>query len=418
MAWQKIDCTAELHMNESLGGTLLRGDITSLDLSRYYGQVQCVYIDPPFYTGDEFEFRMRYGREGWEKGTQVLTLPAYSDAKDGKDAYLSLIRVMLTKAHDLLSDTGALFLHLDSRMNAYARLLCDEIFGENNFINEIIWAYQSGGRSRRHFSRKHDVILFYAKTKNLFFDITRVPIPRTQNRDNHMRRTVGEDGRSCRTIRVGGKLYTYYDDDPVYPDDVWTDVSHLQQKDPQRTGYDTQKPRALLDRIIRCSTKPGDLVADLCCGSGTTLISAHENGCRYLGVDIGRNAVSICRKRLLDTALTLIAPIDDTPVLLDAEVLPGIGYHAVTLRDYRLCEADRERLSALTNGRPPEGLDLIDQWSVGFMRDGVFNVHTSAARKKQTPDIAVQLDLPVLRGDPVLETVDILGNRTLWTYSL
>lgn len=108
-------------------------------------------------------------------------------------------------------------------------------------------------------------------------------------------------------------MYTYYDDEPVFPDDVWTDVSHLQQKDPQRTGYDTQKPRALLDRIIRCCTRPGDLVADLCCGSGTALVSASENGCRYLGLDLSRHAISVSRKRLMDSALDIRCPLISVP---------------------------------------------------------------------------------------------------------
>lgn len=415
MLWWQTDCEKEIISGEKAGGVLMRADLRTADLSPYYGKVQCVYLDPPFYTGDEFSFRMRIGEKGWAEGTQTLTLSAYSDSREGgKDAYIAFLREALEVAYKLLSDTGALFLHLDSRMNAYARLECDRLFGENNFINEIIWAYQSGGRAKKHFSRKHDVILFYAKSRALYFDITRVGVPRKDNRSNHMRRTVDEHGRPCRTIKAGGKVYTYYDDEPVFPDDVWTDVSHLQQKDPQRTGYDTQKPQALLDRIVRCCTREGDLVADLFCGSGTTLVSAAKNGCRYLGVDLSRHAVSVCRKRLLDTALEIHTPFDHAPAKLEASVTTGLGYYEVELLDYHLSPAMLEGVQVQPADLQIEGLDAVDQWSVGFLRDGEFKAYACSARRKQTPELSTTLELPLLRGTVALSVVDVLGHRTLW----
>ena len=415
MIWQQADCQKEVLCGRGTGGVIMHGDLRNAQLEPYYGRVQCVYLDPPFFTGDEFTFRMRVGKNGWETGAQTLVLPAYSDSKTGgKEAYLQLLRDALEKAHLLLSDTGALFLHLDSRMNAYARLLCDEIFGESNFVNEIIRAYQSGGRAKRHFSRKHDVILFYAKSRALYFDITRVGLPRKDNRSNHMRRTVDESGRPCRTIKTGGKVYTYYDDEPVFPDDVWADVSHLQQKDPQRTGYDTQKPQALLNRIVRCCTREGDLVADLFCGSGTTLVAASDNKCRFLGVDASRHAVSVTHKRLLDTELTVDTPTRPVHAALRAEVLPGLGYYEITLEDYQLPEG-MEQVQQHLPGVPLTGLDLVDQWAVGFLRDGEFRGYAASARRKQTPEIDRTLELPLLRGEVAILVIDVLGNRSVWT---
>ena len=416
MEWRQAECSRELLCGEHAGGVLMQGDLRTADLSGFAGKVQCVYLDPPFFTGDEFNFRMRIGEKGWVDGSQTLTMKAYSDSKQGGRAqYLLLLREALRLSYDLLSDTGALFLHLDSRMNAYARLECDSIFGESNFINEIIWAYQSGGRAKKHFSRKHDVILFYAKSRSLYFDITRVGVPRKDNRSNHMRRTVDEHGRACRTIRAGGKVYTYYDDELVFPDDVWTDVSHLQQKDPQRTGYDTQKPRALLDRIIRCCTRPGDLVADLCCGSGTALVSASENGCRYLGLDLSSCAISVCRKRLLDTALDIRIPFQHCPASLTADLTAGIGYYDVKLLDYTLPNGISSDITRQPADLVVRGLDAVDQWSAGFMRNGAFQVYASAARRKQSPALPEKLELPLLFGTVAISVVDILGNRTLWT---
>lgn len=415
MEWRQTECARETLCGERAGGVLMQQDLRTAELGEFAGKVQCVYLDPPFFTGDEFYFRMRIGEKGWSDGTQSITLNAYSDSRTGGRAqYLLLLREALKVAHTLLSDTGALFLHLDSRMNAYARLECDAVFGENNFVNEIIWAYQSGGRAKKHFSRKHDVILFYAKSRALYFDITRVGVPRKDNRSNHMRRTVDEHGRPCRTIRAGGKVYTYYDDEPVFPDDVWTDVSHLQQKDPQRTGYDTQKPRALLDRIIRCCTRPGDLVADLCCGSGTALVSASENGCRYLGLDLSPHAISVSRKRLLDTSLDVRVPFAQNTATMHADIMTGLGYYEVQLLDYTLPGGLPEDAVLQPRDLRISGLDAVDQWSVGFLRNGVFNVYASTARRKQTPVLDASLELPLLRGNVAISIVDVLGNRTLW----
>lgn len=415
MEWRQTECARETLCGERAGGVLMQQDLRTAELGEFAGKVQCVYLDPPFFTGDEFHFRMRIGEKGWSDGTQSITLNAYSDSRTGGRAqYLLLLREALKVAHTLLSDTGALFLHLDSRMNAYARLECDAVFGENNFVNEIIWAYQSGGRAKKHFSRKHDVILFYAKSRALYFDITRVGVPRKDNRSNHMRRTVDEHGRPCRTIRAGGKVYTYYDDEPVFPDDVWTDVSHLQQKDPQRTGYDTQKPRALLDRIIRCCTRPGDLVADLCCGSGTALVSASENGCRYLGLDLSPHAISVSRKRLLDTSLDVRVPFAQNTATMRADIMTGLGYYEVQLLDYTLPGGLPEDAVLQPRDLRISGLDAVDQWSVGFLRNGVFNVYASTARRKQTPALDASLELPLLRGNVAVSIVDVLGNRTLW----
>ena len=354
-------------------------------------------------TGEEFFLRMRVGEQGWETGRDPLFLPAYSDKFSSKAEYLALLRAALENARMLLNDTGSLFLHLDSRMSAHARILCDEIFGESNFVNEIIWAYQSGGRSMKRFSRKHDVILFYRKSRKQYFDITAVPLPRSENRSNHMRRCVDENGRSYRTIQSGGKTYTYYDDEPVYPGDVWADVSHLQQKDPQRTGYDTQKPLALMSRIIQCSTRPGDLVADLFGGSGTTAAAAAQHGRRYLISDSSPAALAVCRKRLLDTGMVLCADAFCAGAAMDAEFVPGIAFHDVRITSY-----------TPPAGCPISGLDAVDQWSVGFYDQGVFRSQANAARRKQTPALPDMLQLPQLRGQPAILICDIYGNRSLW----
>lgn len=401
MRWVQVECRQEVHM-DGRGGDLILRDARG-DFSSFKGQAACVYLDPPFMTGEDFYLRMRVGEQGWETGRDPLVLLAYSDKFTSKQQYLGFLRQALENAREMLREDGSLFLHLDSRMSAHARILCDDLFGENNFVNEIIWAYQSGGRTMKRFPRKHDTILFYRKSRHQYFDITAVPLPRSEHRQNHMRRCVDENGRTYRTIQSGGKTYTYYDDDPVYPGDVWTDVSHLQQKDPQRTGYDTQKPQALLNRIIRSATRPGDLVADLFAGSGTTAVAAAQIGRRFLISDINPLSLLVTRKRLLGTGMTVTAPIGAPGARLEAAFEPGIAYHDVCVTDYQP-----------PLGAEVTGLEAVDQWSVGFYQDGVFRAQANAARQKQSPALPPMLQLPQLRGVPAIFIADVYGNRSVW----
>lgn len=418
MMWQRVSCDKERVDFAGSRGTLMRGDALKMDLSAWYGKVQCIYLDPPFFTGEHFKFRMRIGEKGWRTGRPAIDLSAYDDFSNGDiEAYVSFLSEAIHLAHRLLHPSGSLFLHVDWRSTARARLLLDDIFGEDQFRNEIIWSYQTGGRSMRYFSRKHDSILFYAKSKEHFFDITQVPCSTKKERSNHLKRHVDENGRSYRSITSGGKVYIYYDDEPAYPDDVWTDLSQMQQKDPQRTGYATQKPVSLLDRIILCSTKPGDLVADFMCGSGTTLASAAANGRQFLGVDSSQHAFSVCRKRLQDTALTCLAPFSSVSAMLDASAMPGIGYYSVTLNAYEL---GGDALSGFMQGKSPvhiRGLDAVDQWHAGLLNGSAFVSYASAGRSKQQPQLPTELQVPLLRGTLGILLIDVLGNRTLWAPS-
>ena len=288
---------------------LLCGSVMRLpaEIRALAGQAQCVYLDPPFMTGKTFPRRRFCGEQGWRKGSPVLTLPGFEDALSGQD-YLDLLDAMIRTAHVLLADTGVFCLHLDWRASARARLMCDQVFGAGLFLNEIVWSYESGGRTMKCFPRKHDTLLLYAKTKRYRFDLTRVPLDRKKHRKNHMARCMDEDGRTYSRILSGGKEYRYYDDDPVYPGDVWTDIGFLQQRDPERTGYATQKPIKLLDRVLRPVVREGDWVVDLCCGSGTTLAAAQALGCRFAGLDVSPHAIAVSLHRLEPEDLTVLCP--------------------------------------------------------------------------------------------------------------
>lgn len=388
---------------------LLCGDgsapLTGL-LANYAAQAQCVYIDPPFMTGDSFTRRRRFGQAGWKTGRPAPEYPAYADRHGTRDAYFAFLRGLIENAHRLLNQTGVLALHLDWRTSAYGRLLCDEIFGEELFLNEIVWSYESGGRAKKYFSRKHDTILLYARTKNYRFDLTRVPLERTEYRKNHMRRSVDADGRAYSEIKTGGKIYRYYDDAPVYPGDVWTDISHLQQRDPERTGYATQKPIKLLDRILRPVVKAGDLVVDLCCGSGTTMEAAQALGCRFIGMDACPEAILTTASRLECTDLTL-----ECPCTLDDAQLEGIctGEGGMLL------------LTGFTATHPAfprteQAMDTLEAWSSGHIVGDVFHVDECFRRTRRTPELPMFCLLAPGAQIPAVSTVDAAGRRRVYQW--
>ena len=411
MQLERVEVWREQQRGEGPGGEMRMGDVLALmpDLIRdYAGKVQLIYLDPPFGTGRDFSMRVRVGEKEWKSGSGSLVMQAYEDDMD-VSAYMDFMRETLVGCKELLSETGVIFLHVDYRMHARLRLLMDEIFGEPNFLNEIIWSYQTGGRARKFFSRKHDVILFYRKTKKYYFNLEAVPVNRVDTRRNHMKRHVDPDGRVYRSIRSGGKIYTYYDDDPTFPGDVWDDVSHLQQKDPQRTGYDTQKPIKLLERIILSGSAPGDLVCDLFAGSGTTAEAASLNGRRFLTADLNPYSLQVTRRRLTGRSAAYVAPPCQGEPDVDVSVSLGIAYYDVTLEKY-MPEGG-------VSARTFTGLDAVDNWSVGYLRGDVFVAMAHDVRLRHAPALKRVLQLPVLEGQPCIRVNDVLGRHFYYVFT-
>ncbi|GCE21190.1 hypothetical protein KDK_49900 [Dictyobacter kobayashii] len=266
-------------------------------LPEFRGAANLIYIDPPFMTGRTFK-----------AGAQILTVDgiSYRDIwNNNLDTYLQWLYETFHYLYQLLAEDGSLYVHLDWRATHYARILLDEIFQDGprhsgaGLKNEIIWHYQSGGRAQKSFARKHDTILLYTKSRHYHFHAERVGKVRGHEKRNHMRKTTGPDGQPAWTIRTGGKIYTYTAESLMALDDVWSDISHLHQKDPERTGYATQKPAALLERLLLASSEENDLVLDCFCGSGVTPVVAEKLGRRWLACDQSEVAISVTRTRLL-----------------------------------------------------------------------------------------------------------------------
>jgi site-specific DNA-methyltransferase (adenine-specific) len=280
------------------------------------GKVDLVYLDPPFATNRLHSFVVRDGRGEEIEAQAVAFEDRWSWNAPAKEAYkrltsqcgeklhaaLSGLRTILTsngmmaylvslteRLHDLyrtLSPTGSLYLHCDRRTAHYLRVVCDALFGEANFRNEIVWHYTGGGRAKSYFSRKHDVILFYTKTSDYTFNLDAIREP--------YKKTSGY-ARSGITSASGKKYMPHPDGTPA--DDVW-DIPIVNPMAKERTGYPTQKPTALLERIIAVSSDKGDVVLDPCCGSGTSLVAAQRLGRNWIGIDLSELAITASKYRL------------------------------------------------------------------------------------------------------------------------
>ncbi|MEA1963988.1 MAG: DNA methyltransferase, partial [Candidatus Aerophobetes bacterium] len=266
--------------------------ISSL-LENFAGKINLIYIDPPFATGAEFKFRVQVGDENEQitKEHSILEEKAYRDTwGSGWDSYLRMMYERLCLMKELLADNGSIYVHLDWHVGHYVKAMMDEIFGMENFRNEIVWCYKTGGVSQGDFAVKHDVVLKYSKTDRVVHN--HVP-QKSYNRtlpEPHTR-----SGKELGVERDGMGKYRM-----VIRRDWWDDIGTLFRNDIERVDFLTQKPEALLKVIILASSNPGDLVADFFCGSGTTLAVAEKLGRRWIGCDLSRYAIHITRKRLLE----------------------------------------------------------------------------------------------------------------------
>lgn len=269
-------------------GRVILGDnlgVMASLLPEYEGRIDLIYADPPFFTNRKFTARVGRGEDSRQPSKWKLA-EGYHDSWQDLDAYLQFLYERLSVMYRLLAPNGSLYLHLDWHADAYARLILDEIFGAENFINEIIWAYHGPSPIRTAFNRKHDTILFYAKSRDYVFNVDAVREPYNPNTVNTFR-SSSKAGFGKVPDLERGKV----------PEDWWyfPVVARLHS---ERTGYPTQKPEALLERIVLASSNKGGLVADFFCGSGTMASVAAKHGRKFIVCDESVRAVNTTRARL------------------------------------------------------------------------------------------------------------------------
>jgi DNA modification methylase len=372
------------------GNQLILGEnlvVMSTLLAKYAGKVDLIYADPPFFSQKHYTARIGRGEDSRRPQEWKLAV-GYPDAWPTLDAYLDMLYPRLRLMYELLAPTGTLCLHLDWHANAYARVLLDEIFGPERLLNEIVWVYHGPSPIRSAFNRKHDTILVYSKSDEYTFnaDAVRQPYNDVTVKTFNSSPKAGF-GKMPDLAR--GKV----------PEDWWyfPVVARLHN---ERSGYPTQKPQALLERIIRASSNPGDLVADFFCGSGTTLAAAVRLGRHFMGSDIAVRAVQTSRARLVRQGSMPFT------LLLEQAYLNGWTQNMDSpAADIKLVvEEDTVRLVG-------DNLDSIDYWEVDPDWDGgIFRSVAQAVRPLRKGTILAKIDLLAgSKGKPVGRMVDVSG---------
>ena len=273
------------------------------------GKVDLIYIDPPFDSKADYRTKVTLPGVELEQKPTVIEQFAYSDTwSDGTASYLAMITPRLILMRELLADTGSIYVHLDWHVGHYVKVLMDEVFGKRNFDNEIVWHYSQGGKSTEGFAKKHDLLFVYTKSGNRFFDGKAVRMPFTPHKQDKTGKNYGgrmgfdEGGREYVEKWGTGKkkLYRYYLDEGKVPENVWSDIQSIQSDAGERSGYATQKPEPLLERVILASCPLDGIVLDIFGGSGTTAAVAEKLGRRWITTDLGKPACMVMRKRLID----------------------------------------------------------------------------------------------------------------------
>lgn len=334
-------------MNKIFWGDNLQ--VMSHMLKEYRGQIQLIYIDPPFDSKADYKRQIKVKNSVAVSDTLSFEEKQYSDIWTN-DEYLQFMYERIILIRELLSDTGILFLECDPTRGHYIKIILDEVFGQNNFVNQIIWkrtfSHGDTGQGAKHLGRLHDIIFMYRKSSSM--KMNTVYTPYSEKYINDFYRYTDESGRRYRLVSLLGpggaakgnpyyeflgvsrywvhskqkmqELYEkgmiiqtkpgavpqkkrYLDESPGVPlQDIWVDISAVQGGARENYNYPTQKPEALLERIIETASNPGDLVFDCFMGSGTTQAVAMKLGRRFIGADINLGAIQTTTKRLLSVA--------------------------------------------------------------------------------------------------------------------
>ena len=257
---------------------VLKSLLDDLEVKR---QVKLIYIDPPFSTKQEF------------RGSQDQK--AYQDKIAGA-RFIEFLRKRLIILRELLADDGSIYVHLDYRSTHYIKILMDEIFGKNNFRNEVIWSYFVSGKYPNYFARNHENILVFSKTQNPIFNY-RYYFDKCLYYEKYYENNIVQNPDGKEYYLYNGELRTF----EKQQHETWTDIDKVKRDSKtEKTTYPTQKPEALLERIINASSNEGDLVLDAFAGSGTTLAVAEKLGRRWIGIDCGKLAIYTMQKRMLN----------------------------------------------------------------------------------------------------------------------
>ena len=250
--------------------------------------IDMIYLDPPFFTNKKHSLSSR----------DRMSHYSFDDLWECHKIYAEFMQLRLIEAKRILNDTGSIFIHCDKSANHILRLVGEDVFGKENFLSEIIWSYKRWSNSSNNLTPNHQNILYFSKTEKYKFNKIYTKYSETTNIDQILqKRSRDAHGKAIYAREMDGSLVSSDEKKGVPLADVW-EIPFLNPKAKERTGYPTQKPILLLDKIIEISTIEGDIVLDPFCGSGTTLVAAKIKGRRFIGIDISQEAVDLTKSRL------------------------------------------------------------------------------------------------------------------------
>jgi DNA modification methylase len=280
---------------------LILGDNLEILKTIADNSVDLIYLDPPFFSNRNYE--VIWGDSG--------EIRSFQDRwSGGIDHYIEWLKERVIEMHRVLKPAGSLFLHCDWHANAYIRvLILDKIFGEKNFRNEIIWCYAGPGNVKNRLAQKHDTVYFYSKTDTLYFDADSIRLPYSEETVARTNRGASNTGIMANVKGdVSERHKNRLNDSGKYPEDYWVDIPRLQGNSSERIGYPTQKPEALMERIIKCTSKKGDIVLDPFVGGGTTVAVADKLNRLWIGIDQSPMAIKVTEFRLQQQTDLFTAP--------------------------------------------------------------------------------------------------------------
>jgi DNA modification methylase len=353
------------------------------------GGLKLIYIDPPFDVGADFSMKVEIGDDEFVKKPNVLEELAYRDTWGrGADSFIAMIYERLSLMRDLLADDGSIYVHCDYRVSAYIKLILDEIFGVDKLKNEIIWCYTGNAApGQKQFSRKHDSIFWYSKSENVIFNDLDVRVPYSE-------KTLANFKKGLEGSSYDGKSAYKEGQDKIgkLPEDWWEMA--IAQRYPvdgiKRTGYPTEKPFPLIERIIQASSNEGDLVADFFAGSGTTLAVAEKLGRKWIGSDLGKFAIHTTRKRMIGVQRDLKNSRKDFRAF---EILNLGKYERQHFLGVNLNFREEEKQKQLQK-KEKEFLELIVR---AYKAEAVQNFKTFHAKKAGRMVAIGPMDFPVSR---------------------
>lgn len=358
--------------------TVTCGDCLVVLPSVASGTVDLVYLDPPFFTRRDQAQTTRDGSKTFH----------FSDIWDSQDAYISFLRERLRQIHRILKPSGSVFFHCDRNASHLARMVLEETFGPEQFRSEIIWHYRRWANGQNNLLPAHQTIFFFSITAHYKFNKMWADYSPATNLDQIWQRRARDHRNKAVYARdASGTVLSNGEKKGVPLGDVW-DIPYLNPKARERTGYPTQKPIVLLERIIELVTEPGDMVVDPFCGSGTTLVAAKLLNRHFLGVDASKEAVELTRQRLEDLIRSRSGVFEEgresyekqdafvESALAGIDVLPVQRNSGI---DAFLKTDNGQGLVPLRVQRPHESLP-----------DAVDAVHSAAMRKGCSPMIVIQ----------------------------